>query len=148
MNIINAQVETLKECFKTKRKHSVIYGTLDDKVIFGNDCRLYIIPKNQCGIDLSNINCVKVLQSDSLRKFVDSNESVELKPTNNIRLLDDKRCVRMFINDEEHIYLDESLMKNFDLKNATFKGKGSRNVVFIYENGYMVGFLLPVVNVN
>lgn len=148
MNIIGAQVETLKECLKGKRKRSVVYGTLDDKVIFGNDCRLYIIPKNQCGIDLSNINGVNVLQSETLRKFVYDNESVELTPTNNIRLLDDKRCVRMFTYGEEHIYLDESLIKNFDLKNATFKGKGSRSVVFIYENGYMVGLLLPVVNVN
>lgn len=148
MNIIGAQTEVLKECFRAKRKHSVVYGTLDDNVIFGNDCRLYIIPKNQCGIDLSNISRVKVLQSESLRKFVDGNKSVDLNPTNNIKLLDDKRCVRMFTIGEEHIYLDESLLKNFDLKNATFKGKGTSSIVYIYENGYMVGFLLPVINVN
>ena len=48
MNVINAQVEVLKDALKGKRKHQVIYGTLDDKVIIGNDARLYIIPKKEC----------------------------------------------------------------------------------------------------
>ena len=49
---------------------------------------------------------------------------------------------------KENIYLDERLIKNFDLKHSTFKGKGARNVVYIYEDEVMVGFLLPVVNVK
>lgn len=43
MNIINAQVEVLKEALKNK--NNVIYGVLLDKVIIGNAYRIYIIPK-------------------------------------------------------------------------------------------------------
>ena len=33
MNIINAQVEVLKEALKGKRKHTVMYGTLDNAIL-------------------------------------------------------------------------------------------------------------------
>lgn len=148
MNIINAQVEVLKEALNRKRKRKVIYGTLDDKVIIGNDTRLYVIPKEECAVDLTNVLCVQVLQESTLKNFVNDNECTEIELTNDVRVLDDKRTLRVFTNGKENIYLDERLIKNFDLKRSTFKGKGSRSMVYIYEDEVMVGFLLPVVNVN
>lgn len=148
MNIINAQVEVLKEALNGKRKHKVIYGTLDDKVIIGNNTRLYIIPKEECGIDLTNVACVQVLQESTLKNFLNDVECTEIELTNDIRVLEDKRTLRVFTNGKENIYLDERLIKNFDLKNSTFKGKGARSVVYIYEDEVMVGFLLPVANVK
>ena len=148
MNIINAQVEVLKEALNGKRKHKVIYGTLDDKVIIGNEARLYVIPKEECGIDLTNVACVQVLLESTLKTFVNDVECTEIELTSDIRVLEDKRTLRVFTNGKENIYLDERLMKNFDLKNSTFKGKGARSIVYIYEYEVMVGFLLPVGNVK
>ena len=148
MNIINAQVEVLKEALNGKRKHKVIYGTLDDKVIIGNDTRLYVISKEECAIDLTNISCIQVLQESTLKRLVNDNECDKLALTNDIKVLDDKRTLRVFTNGKENIYLDERLMKNFDLKRSTFKGKGARNIVYIYEDEVMIGFLWPVVNVK
>ena len=144
MNIINAQVEVLKEALNGKRKHKVIYGTLDDKVIIGNEARLYFIPKEECGIDLTNVACVQVLQESTLKAFTNDVECDNLTLTNDIKVLEDKRTLRVFTNGKENIYLDERLIKNFDLKNSTFKGKGARSIVYIYEDEVMVGFLLPV----
>ncbi len=144
MNVINAQVEVLKEALNGKRKHKVIYGTLDDKVIIGNDTRLYVIPKKECAIDLTNVACVQVLQESTLKNFVNDNECTEIELTNDIRVLDDKRTLRVFTNGKENIYLDERLMKNFDLKHSTFKGKGARSIVYIYEDYNMVGLVLSV----
>ena len=144
MNIINAQVEVLKEALNGKRKHKVIYGVLDNKVIIGNDIRLYVIPKEECAIDLTNVCCVQVLQESTLKAFANDVECDNLTLTNDIKVLDDKRTLRVFTNGKENIYLDERLIKNFDLKNSTFKGKGARSVVYIYEDEVMVGFLLPV----
>lgn len=144
MNIINAQVEVLKEALKGKRKHNVIYGTLEDKVIIGNNARLYVIPKKDCAIDLTIVAHVQVLPESTLKNFVNDNEYTEIELTNDIRVLDDKKTVRVFTNGKENIYLDERLLKNFDLKNSTFKGKGAKNIVYIYEDDVMVGFLLPV----
>ena len=145
MNIINAQVEVLKEALNGKRKHKVIYGTLDDKVIIGNVTRLYVISKDECAIDLTNVACVQVLQESTLKRIVNDNERDKLTLTNDIKVLDDKRTLRVFTNGKKNIYLDEHLMKNFDLKHSTFKGKDDRNIVYIYEDEVMVGFLLPVV---
>lgn len=144
MNIINAQVEVLKEALNEKRKHNVMYGTLDNKVIIGNAIRLYVIPKEDCVIDLTNIAGVRVLQESILKAFIDDNECTEIEITNGIRLLDNKITARIFTNRKENIYLDERLIKNFDLKNATFKGKGAKSIVYIYEYGVMVGFLTPI----
>ena len=144
MNIINAQIEVLKEALNGKRKHNVIYGTLEDKVIIGNKVRLYVIPKEECGIDLTNVACVHVLQESTLKAFANDVECDNLTLTNDIKVLEDKRTLRVFTNGKENIYLDERLIKNFDLKNSTFKGKGARSVVYIYEDEVMVGFLLPV----
>ena len=144
MNIINAQVEVLKEALNVKRKHRVVYGTLNDKVIIGNDTRLYVIPKKDCAIDLTNVFCVHVLQESTLKGFVNDSECEELTLMNDIRVLEDQITLRVFTNGKENIYLDERLIKNFDLKHSTFKGKGPRSVVYIYENEVMVGFLLPV----
>ena len=144
MNIINAQVEVLKEALKGKRKHKVIYGTLDDKVIIGNKIRLYVIPKKECAIDLTNVVDVQVLQKSTLKKFVNDNECTEIEITNDIRKLDDKRTLRVFTNGKENIYLDERLIKNFDLKRSTFKGKGAMSIVYIYEDEVMVGFCCPI----
>ena len=147
MNIINAQVEVLKEALNGKRKHNVVYGTVEDKVIIGNKFRLYVIPKEECAIDLTNVSCVNVLQESTLKGLLNDSECEDLKLTNDIRVLDDKRTLRVFTNGKENIYLDERLIKNFDLKYSTFKGKGARSIVYIYKNEVMVGFLLPV-NVN
>ena len=144
MNIINAQVEVLKEALKGKRKHNVIYGTLDNKVIIGNDLRLYVIPKEECAIDLRNIAGVRILPETTLKEFVNDKECTEIELTNDIRVLHNKTTARIFTNGKEDIYLDERLIKNFDLKNSTFKGKGSRSIVYIYNNEVMVGFCCPI----
>lgn len=144
MNIINAQVEVLKEALKGKRKHTVMYGTLDNKVIIGNEIRLYVIPKEECVIDLTNIAGARILQQSILENFVNDNECTEIELTNGIRLLDSKITARILTNGKENIYLDERLIKNFDLKNATFKSKGAKSIVYIYEGEVMVGFCCPI----
>ena len=144
MNIINAQVEVLKEALNGKRKHKMVYGVLDNKVIIGNYNRLYVIPKKDCAIDLTNVSCVQVLQETTLKVFLHDYECEELTLTNDIRVLDDKITLRALTNGKENIYLNERLIKNFDLKNSTFKGKGARSIVYIYEDEVMVGLVLPI----
>ena len=144
MNIINAQVEVLKEALKNK--NTVIYGVLLDNVIIGNGNRLYIIPKKECGVDLTNIdsNNVKIMQESSLKNFMNDDLCENITLTDDKKVVD-KKTLRVFSKGDENIYVDEFLIKNFDLKNSTFKGKGARSIVYIYEDEVMVGVVLPVV---
>ena len=149
MNIINAQVEVLKEAFKGKRKHNVIYGTLEDKVIIGNNTILYVIPKEECGIDLTNVDCnnVNIIQESVLKGFINDDLCENITLTDDKKVVD-KKTLRVFSKGDENIYVDEFLIKNFDLKRSTFKGKGARSIVYIYEDGVMVGLVLPVLVKN
>ena len=143
MNIINAQVEVLKEALKKKK--TVVYGVLLDNVIIGNGSRVYIIPKRNVGVDLTNIdsNNVKILQESTLKNIINDN-SYE-----NVTLMDykkviDKKTLRVFSKGNENIYVDETLIKYFDLENSTFKGHNSRTPIYIYEYEVIVGVVLPV----
>ena len=149
MNIINAQIEVLKEALNGKRKHNVIYGTLEDKVIIGNNTRLYVIPKKECAIDLTNIdsNNVKIIQESVLKGFINDDKYKSVILTNDMEVYD-KRTLRVFSKDDEKIYVDDALLKYFDLKKSTFKGHNSKSPIYIYEYEVMVGVVLPVVKVK
>ena len=147
MNIINAQVEVLKEALNGKGKHkNIIYGTLEDKVIIGNNTTLYVIPKKECAIDLTNIdsNNVKIIQESVLKGFINDDKYTSVILTNDIKVYD-KRTLRVFSNDDEKIYVDDALLKYFDLKKSTFKGCNSKSPIYIYEYEVMVGVVLPIV---
>ena len=143
MNIINAQVEVLKEALK--KKNTVIYGVLLDNVIIGNCNRLYIIPKKECGVDLTNIdsNNVKIMQESSLKNFMNDDLCENVTLTDDKKVVD-KKTLRVFSKGDENIYVDESLMKYFDLENSTFKGRNRKSPIYIYEDYNMVGLVLPV----
>ena len=144
MNIISAQVEVLKEALKNK--NTVIYGVLLDNVIIGNVNRLYIIPKKECGVDLTSIdsNNVKIMQESTLKNFMNDNLYENVTLTDDKKVVD-KKTLRVFSKGDENIYVDEFLIKNFDLKKSTFKGRNSKSPIYIYEYEVMVGVVLPVV---
>ena len=147
MNIINAQVEVLKEALKNK--NTVIYGVLLDNVIIGNCNRLYIIPKEECGVDLTNIdsNNVKIMQESTLKNFMNDDLCENITLTDDKKLVD-KKTLRVFSKGDENIYVDESLIKYFDLENSTFKGRNRKSPIYIYENEVIVGLVLPVLVKN
>ena len=142
MNIINAQVEVLKEALKNK--NTVIYGVLLDNVIIGNVNRLYIIPKKECGVDLTNIdgNNVKIIQEPILKGLMYDNLYENITVTDDKKVVD-KKTLRVFSNGDENIYVDESLIKYFDLEKATFKRGNRKSQIYIYEDYNMVGVVSP-----
>lgn len=142
MNIINAQVEVLKEALK--KKNPVFYGVLLDNVLIGNGHRLYIIPKKKCGVDLTNVdsNNVKILQETTLKNIINDNSYENVTLTDDKKVID-KKTLRVFSKGDENIYVDESLIKYFDLENSTFKAHNSKSPIYIYEYEVMVGLVLP-----
>ena len=145
MNIINAQVEVLKEALNGKRKHKVIYGTLDDKVIIGNNTILYVIPKEECGIDLTNVDCnnVNIIQESVLKGFINDDLCENITLTDDKKVVDKKK-LRVFSKGDENIYVGGALLKYFDLKKSTFKGRNSKSPIYIYEYEVLVGLVMPV----
>lgn len=140
MNIINAQIEVLKEALKGKSKHRVLYGSINNNVIIGNDIKLYCISKNECAIDLSIVENVLILTDTNLKTIFNDSDCKQLKLTNEIEI-DNKTKLRLFKNDIEKKYVDEQLLKNFDLMNSTFMSVPKSPIVYIYEDWKIKGLV-------
>ena len=136
MNYINAQKEILTDYLKEKQ---VIFAKVDDKVVYGTPFKLYITPKNKVGInfELNNIS------ESTIRRILDDKDAQDVYLSEEC-IKEDKTMIRYFKNGDIKIYVDEKLLKNFDLPNCTFKGTGSTKGVCVYENEIMVGYVLPM----
>ena len=138
MNYINAQKEILTDYLKGK---IVVFVKLDDKdkVVYGTQFKLYITPANKVGINFEGASFSK----DTLERILNDKDAKDVYLTEEC-IKDDKKMIRCFKNGDLKIYVDEKLLKNFDLPNCTFKGTGTANGVYVYENEIMVGFVLPM----
>ena len=136
MNYIKAQQEILTDYLKEKR---VIFVKVDDKVVYGTPFKLYITPANKVGInfELNNIS------ESTIRKILNDKDAKDVYLSEEC-IKEDKTMIRCFKNGDFKIYVDEKLLKNFDLPNCTFKGIGATAGLFVYENEIMVGFVLPI----
>lgn len=141
MDIINAQIEVLKEALKGKSKRRCLYGSFNNNVIIGNNIKLYCISKNECAIDLSTIENVKILTDTNLKQLFNDSDCKRLKLTNEIEI-DNKDALRVFKNDIEKKYVNEKLLKNFDLMNSTFMSIPKSPIVYIYEDRNIKGLVL------
>lgn len=137
MNYINAQKEILTEYLKEKK---VVIGKVDDKVFYGTPFKVYINNENKVGIDFKN---VQPLAENTLKSFTDDRNLIDAYLTPEM-VNDGKKILRVFETDSCKIYVDEKLLKNFDLSISTFKGSEPKKPIFIYENEIMVGFVFPV----
>ena len=136
MNYIKAQQEILTDYLKEKR---VIFVKVDDKVVYGTPFKLYITPANKVGINFEGTSISK----DTMERILNDKDAKDVYLSEEC-IKDDKKVIRCFKNGDFKIYVDEKLLKNFDLPNCTFKGIGATAGLFVYENEIMVGFVLPI----
>ena len=136
MNYIKAQQEILTDYLKEKR---VIFVKVDDKVVYGTPFKLYITPANKVGINFEGTSISK----DTMERILNDKDAKDVYLSEEC-IKDDKKMIRCFKNGDFKIYVDEKLLKNFDLPNCTFKGIGATAGLFVYENEIMVGFVLPI----
>ena len=136
MNYIKAQQEILTDYLKEKK---VIFAKVDDKVVYGTPFKLYITPKDKVGINLDST----LIKEDTMRRILNDKDAEDVYLSEEC-IKEDKKMIRCFKNCDIKIYVDEKLLKNFDLPNCTFKGTKPTNGVYVYENENMVGFVLPI----
>ena len=135
MNYINAQKEILGEYLKENR---VVFGRIKDNVVYGNGYKLYITPEDKVGINFKSY-----INQDILERILNDSDKKEVYLSNEC-VKSGKSVLRCFKNDDVDIYVDEKLLKNFDVPNCKFKGDKAVNGVFVYENEVMVGCVMPV----
>ena len=157
MNYIKIQKKILNDAYArdTKlKKFSYRYGETDEIIGITPDGHImYFIPKEMLYINIEMI--FKEIAPVKLNCFIDSQkDQKDVIMTNQIEIIDNKVQVRLFktAEDSKDIRIDEKLLKEFDIKNSTFKGINGKSPLFIYENDYegehLVGVILPVVKAD
>lgn len=146
MNYYNFQNELLKAAHGRDAKNKLFratYSEANESVILCDGYKLEIIPKEYLYLNVETVfknqsptNMSRVLD-DFKTKTVTRHE--EGKFWNNKQII-----VFNFADKDEEIWVDVKLLKDFDLKNSTFKGTHKEAPLFIYENEKIVGIVMPV----
>lgn len=117
---------------------------------FDADDELWVFPDGFFGVRLSRpfryidpLTVLNTYDSPEIRidKIIDDSNALDAALTNQI--VDHGKNLRLFEVGKEKVYVNESLMKYFDLDESTFKGTNRKSPIFIYENNALVGLVLP-----
>ena len=149
MDYIKIQEKMLKDAYErdTKlKKFSYRYGETDEIIGITPDGHvMFFIPKDKVYVNTDMI--FKESIPVKLNCFIDSQkDQKDVLMTNQIEIIGNKIQVRLFktVESSENIWIDEKLLKYFDLKRSSFKGMNGRSPLFVYEYENLVGIILPV----
>lgn len=120
----------------------------DDKIWVIPDGILAVgIPKSQFYLDKEKIfKNVQPLHSGEkmIRYSKDSNKAVDTHMILKVKIKGKKCTLHKFTTEEESIYVDENLLKDFELDQSHFTGINTRTPLYVWEDDEMVGVVLPV----
>lgn len=150
MNYLKVQQNLLKAADARdgwKRKDFyVAYSVMDDRVwVCPEGYWMMGIPKNQFYLDVDKIwKNVKPIPGETLLKDTgDLKPAVDTKSIVQVTTCKKKVNLHKFVVDNEAIYVQEEYLKFFD-PDAHFEGTKHNAPLHVYENGELVGLILPV----
>lgn len=117
-------------------------GSLDESTVgvTVDGCVMWFIPDNDFLFDKNKL--LKIGRDFDVKSFTKTDGYIDAVKTNELIILDKKTLVIFKGNDVE-VLVDVKLLKQFD-KSATFKIKKNISPVMVYENGVLVGLVMPV----
>lgn len=148
MKYVKLQQDILKgvDCSKiTDKKSPYMYGTTEDHVAICIDGYVLVfIPKKVYYLD--NDKVFEGLTSMTISHFIKGREDAKLLDDTGIIKTDPKnRKCHILMNGDEEIWLDEKLLKYFDVKkDIHYEGTTKKAGVYVYEGKDLVGYVCPV----
>lgn len=152
MNHVKLQMDILKAVEAAEFKHKMFnwHWKLTDEALFVTDgYGAWRIPKtwNYLNVETafrnmppSNIDEL-FKEPDELFPVIQTNRKVALPNGKKNQL-----AVVFTIDKagESEIWVDEALLKYYDLSECSFKAKDSKSLIFVYAYGTLIGLVLPV----
>ena len=135
LNYINSLIS--KAFYKGQKVTFCNYGentigvTLDGFV-------MYFMPEKDFIFDRDKLNHAWI---DTTR-FISTNGYEDAVRSNEL-LTFDKKTLAVFKNDNTEVFVDLKLLKPFDSRMSTYKIKDPSSGVLVYENGILVGLVMP-----
>ena len=140
MKITKILTDLLKAAEK-KKTLNINYSYQGDYIAFLPDGhRAYRIHKNDFLVDL-----VKALPDKvplSLTNIFDDSHAQDAHKTNELRVIDKANVVKI-AGYNINVWINTAYLKEFE-ENCTFKVTGEKCPVYVYEQGKLVGLVLPV----
>ena len=142
MNIAKIQTDLLKDALNKKGVKWFI--ELDgSEVVVSNGYQMYVINADDFILDVNKLIGAGVKTMTTAKNLLDGYKNAKpLTKTPIKRVIGKYVCIELKLG-EESIYVDESLLKNYD-KSIEFEGTGAKTPVYIYEGEILVGVVLPV----
>lgn len=122
------------ECFKYK------YGIKDDVIVIISNFKFWVIPLSNFYLDINKVFPFE--QIHNLDLFIRKAE-YEVTFTGLSKIIDKKNLL-IFDCNGKSVYIDESLLKDFDIEYSSLRGNDEKSPIQIYENDVLVGAVLPV----
>lgn len=120
------------------------YSETNDKIYICPQGHYFvIIPKTQFYLDKEQV-FKNIAPLKNMKSFLNPDNSQVAIDTHTIIAIESKMKLHEFVIDDESIFVDERLLKYFELEKSTFKGTNRKSPIFIYEYEELVGAVLPV----
>lgn len=122
----------------------LILGRHEDKILFSAEgFKAFILTENEFPFDYEKIlDGREAMNSSTVKDLLRESDHEEAWKTGDMRLT--KRGTQVFkiANEKTHAWVDVKLLNAFE-KDCTFKIKGPKNQVFVYEDEVLRGFVMP-----
>lgn len=145
MDYMKIQLDCLKAVYNYKYNFSRdtrwLCGAYKDDYIFISDGHVgYFIPRSNVFLNLENMfgDPKSWFHTEHLVDF----GAGEVSFTDGL-IMHDKDRLCIFKKGDENIYVNEKLLKRFNIKNSIFKGKGGVSPILVFEFDTLVGIVLP-----
>lgn len=123
---------------------------------FETDDRIWVLPDGICGVGIRKsqfyLDKEKIFNGsqplNNGEKIIDGgrnvNEAIDTHITMNVKVEGVKTMLHKFIAKDEPIYVDEKLLKDFELDISHFTGINTRTPLYVWEDDDIVGVIYPV----
>lgn len=148
MNVLKIQQEILKDALSGKGKNWIIQHN-GDEVLIGTSVSCYILLNKEYLLDTESLkrSDVKASGVTLLAQIVDNHKNA--KPAYKTGVLKvvkgggkDVSAMELMCGDEL-IYVNPNNLKHFE-KSAEFEGTNRKAPVYVYEDGDLVGLVMPM----
>lgn len=153
MNTLKLQQDIIKTAYDREFKHkhdNLLFCTADRFVNVVTGYAIYRVHELEFFLDPEK--CSGRPEGMSLRSFNGimnrEEDSTPATDTHSIVVYTHGKKIeklhKFILSDGSPIYINDKLLKYFDLSVCTFKGTTPYNLLFVYEHDFLVGAVLPV----
>ena len=142
MNCLKVQMDILKKLEKQSTTAVLIARDEDNIYLSPEGHRAFIIPKKFWYLDFEKLLDGRT-EANFKAMFRNADYGEDAVKTSDLKIMEKKITIVKISSTNIHLWVDQNLIKEFD-SDCKFKITKNNAPCYIYENGILVGLVLPV----